>query len=393
MLARAAVLLGETLVGHLERVGDKSTFALDRAYLARAQRPVLGQRFEGRRDADARWVGIHNKLPSFFSHYLPECETLRAHIANALGVKPTSELELLSALGEDLPGALVVRPIEGALSADGLDVRLRFSLAGVQLKLSMKRVGDGFAFRADGDEGEWVVKLYGDDLVGAVENEYSTMTLARAAGIDAAECALIERAALPALPLALSHRGKFALAVRRFDRTARGRAHQEDFAQVFELSADRDGKYAQRRRIGYEHLAKHLAALGGERDVIELVRRLTFCMVLGNADAHLKNWSLLYDDDRARLSPAYDLVATGVYPRVEASLALRFFGERRIERIGRERFAWLAESAQLPHDAVLEAVVSTVAAIRTQWELLGSSLPLVPEHRAALDRRIRARWW
>jgi serine/threonine-protein kinase HipA len=258
----------------------------------------------------------------------------------------------------------------------------------------MMRAGDRFTFRATGRDGDWIVKLYGDDIADAVDNEYSMMSLARAVGLNAAECEKIERAQLHDLPFAPSGGDGSALAVRRFDRTPEGRVHQEDFAQIFAVSADQDGKYAQGRRIGYEHLAKLVHAHCGPDDAIEFVRRLAFCIVIGNADAHLKNWSVVYPDRvRSRLSPAYDLVATNVYPGFDHELALALFGERRMERVNAAHLTRLAAAIGLSSDIVLDAATSLVTNLRARWSELAATLPLSTTHRAALDERIHRRWW
>lgn len=81
----------------------------------------------------------------------------------------------------------------------------------------------------------------------------------------------------------------------------------EDFAQVFGLFPENKYKSAS-----YANIARVLWAETGERATYEFIRRLTFSVLIGNADMHLKlkNWSLLYPDTRTPvLSPAYDFVS------------------------------------------------------------------------------------
>ena len=78
----------------------------------------------------------------------------------------------------------------------------------------------------------------------------------------------------------------------------------------------------------------------------EMVRRTVFNLLVGNGDAHLKNWSLIYPDrKRARLSPAYDLVCTAVYLPApgDLELGLPFFGVARLSEVSREHFARLKD--------------------------------------------------
>jgi hypothetical protein len=84
------------------------------------------------------------------------------------------------------------------------------------------------------------------------------------------------------------------LAVERFDRGAHGeRIHMEDFAQVFGLFPE--SKYDKR---SYANIAAVLWAESGDAAAYEFVRRLVFSIMIGNADMHLKNWSILYPDKR-----------------------------------------------------------------------------------------------
>ncbi|MEZ4336503.1 MAG: HipA domain-containing protein [Sandaracinaceae bacterium] len=116
--------------------------------------------------------------------------------------------------------------------------------------------------------------------------------------------------------------------VRRFDRRDDGtRIHQEDFAQVFDVAPEE--RYAwESADLGWVHygsIGAVIGALCGEDDYREYARRLVFMVLSGNADAHIKNWALVYPDGlRARLSPLYDFVSTAVYPSLGRHSALRW---------------------------------------------------------------------
>ena len=109
------------------------------------------------------------------------------------GVNAEREFFLIWVLGQDLPGALVVRPADGQTLPSGLDdnlaqrssnAPLRFSLAGVQLKFSaLERAAGGLTIPARGVGGEWIVKLPSLVHAHVVENEFAMMSLARAVGI------------------------------------------------------------------------------------------------------------------------------------------------------------------------------------------------------------------
>jgi hypothetical protein len=82
--------------------------------------------------------------------------------------------------------------------------------------------------------------------------------------------------------------------VKRFDRVPQGPVHIEDFAQVFRVF--REDKY---KKASYRNIAEVIAAEAGNDGVAEFVRRLVFNTLIGNANMHLKNWSLIYPDGRA----------------------------------------------------------------------------------------------
>jgi len=141
------------------------------------------------------------------------------------------------------------------------------------------------------------------------------LELARRAGIVVPDKRLVEVSEIKGLPEEARAPGSKALAVERFDRAA-GAApvHMEDFAQVFGQCPH--DKYHFR---SYANIASVLWAEADEDDVAEFVRRLVFSVVIGNGDMHLKNWSLLYPDQRKPvLSPGYDFVAISLCSKRDA---------------------------------------------------------------------------
>ena len=126
------------------------------------------------------------------------------------------------------------------------------------------------------------------------------LELARRVGIEVPKNQLIAINKITGLPEESGALGKLALAVERFDRLADGsRVHMEDFAQVFGLYPN--DKYKHK---SYANIASVLWAETGQEATYEFVRRVVFSVLIGNADMHLKNWSLLYPDRRTLvLSP------------------------------------------------------------------------------------------
>jgi serine/threonine-protein kinase HipA len=166
-------------------------------------------------------------------------------------------------------------------------------------------------------------------------------------------------------PDAARLKGK-ALAVERFDRAAGGRRiHMEDFAQVFGLFPD--DKYSER---SYANIAAVLWAETGEEGTYEFVRRLMFSVLIGNADMHLKNWSLLYPDGRTPiLSPAYDFVSTVPYIPGD-SLALSFGKTKSLDGVTADQVRRFADTARLPVKPVMDIVRETVERTDRAWKEL-----------------------
>ncbi|MDI1436330.1 type II toxin-antitoxin system HipA family toxin [Polyangium sorediatum] len=394
---RLDVLLHDTIVGTLALYrGSNTTFRFEPSYLAMADRPVLGRWFEDHLDEQWEYSNPQSRLPPFFQNYLPEeGSALRTLIARRAGVKPHRELELLSVLGEDLPGAIVVRSDDetnGAESGDEHSVDaavddgapLRFSLAGIQLKFSVLRNDDRFTLPASGKGGHWIVKLPDNRFPFVPLNEHAMLTWAKACGIDVPEFALTSVADIKGLPPELSFRELHALAIRRYDRTPTGRIHQEDFAQVLDVPPAE--KY---ERWSYNNLARVIRAVCGDEDAAEFIRRLVFVLLSGNSDAHLKNWSLVYPDGRrARLSPAYDFVCTVAYPGTDPKFALNLNRTKYYTDVTTNDFQRLAAKSGMDPENVRVLVESFAATIRDQFRALRDELGLMKETLDTLDRHL-----
>ena len=153
------------------------------------------------------------------------------------------------------------------------------------------------------------------------------------------------------------------MAVRRFDRPASGlRVHIEDFAQIL-------GKYPgeKYRSANYETIGRIILRTAGEESFDEFVRRLAFILVSANADAHIKNWSLIYPDRvRAELSPAYDLVSTIEFIHPD-ELALNLGKTKKWNGFTLERFAHFAERVGVEPERVTRLVQEVVQKALDGW--------------------------
>lgn len=401
------VFLDETPVARLVR-GDDGLVRLRflGSYVQMIRRPVLGLYYLDKLKSP---LDPEPRVPPWFTNLLPDTDgPLRALVVAAAGLRDDQEMRLLAHLGEDLPGAVRVRPApEMELAAEEpypmpprslhLDgSRLRFSLAGLQLKFSMVREGKGLTLPVSGRGGDWLVKLPDLQFPGVPEAEYAVMEWARASGIDVPELELVSFDQLSGIPdrRAPTAEPALCLAVRRFDRpVGGGRVHIEDFAQVFGRSPHQ--KYNEHlpagvRPLGYETLARAVRTYAPD-DRREFVRRLVFMILSGNADGHLKNWSFVYPDRRTpRLSPAYDLVPTIVFTGISDELALPFFGDRSFAAVTVETFARLAKSLQeSPEELgrwVAEDVQRVMDAWSSAWGFTAEVRFALQQHHASLRR-------
>jgi serine/threonine-protein kinase HipA len=297
------------------------------------------------------------------------------------------DARLLLALGEDLPGAVTVSPESGILIAPATagvsGERLHLSsLAGAQLKMSVVRSGERLTLPAQGSSGELIAKLPERTFENLCENEYLMMRWAAAAGLEVPAVELVPASRIPQIFETVLEPSSLVYLVTRFDRGDAGvKIHIEDFAQVVDVPpALRD------RGATYDTIAVLLNELTGEDGVMEYIRRLVAMVLMGNTDAHLKNWSLIYRDGYTpQLSPAYDLVSSTVYRRLAlGALTFSLGGEKAPNRVDLECFRRLADAAGVAEEAVVETAAGTAEAMAQAWPDIrredGGLFPALAEH-------------
>ncbi|MFN7286521.1 MAG: type II toxin-antitoxin system HipA family toxin [bacterium] len=278
----------------------------------------------------------------FFSGLLPE-ESQRDAAAQALGVSRGNDFALLDRLGGDVAGALQLLPPGEAPTAptlgqrpipldddgvirvlDALPARpllagekgLRLSLAGAQSKVPVILVDGAVALPAPGQPTTHILKPPIARFAATTENEAFVMRLAAAIGLDVAP---VEARVVRDRPYLL---------VERYDRAVGAdgqvrRIHQEDFCQA--LGIPPETKYASEGGPTFKDCFELLRRIA-ERpavDVLKLLDAVIFNAIAGNADAHGKNFSILYSDEGPRLAPLYDLLATVAYPELSPKFAMK----------------------------------------------------------------------
>lgn len=381
------VLLNDLHVGTIVRTpGDFNAFNFDDAYRATGGFPVLSLSFR------AAAGGLRNNpkpvaraLPAFFANLLPEDKLREAMEKHHAGnVRAGNDFDLLAALGGDLPGAVRVVPSDRTTTtvevAAGNRPKARFSLAGVQMKLSVMKntgKGGGLTLPLADEQGQYIAKFPSTAFPGVSENEYANLALAAAVGMEVPERELVEKSDFEGIPDEFDtlSDGKVLL-IKRFDRGAGvQRVHIEDFAQVF-------GIYPSRKYEGgaYHDIASAVGAAVSPKAALEFVRRLALSAITGNGDMHLKNWSLIYRGEgyKPELAPIYDVLSTVPYIPADA-MALSLGGERSFKALNAQRWKIFANRARLPEPAVLKAVIETVERVNAYWW----SLPereVVPEN-------------
>lgn len=201
------------------------------------------------------------------------------------------------------------------------------TVTGVQAKLSLDisrgKAGEAQRFTIVGLWGKYILKPQTDRFANLPENEDLTMHMAEAAGIKTVPHSLIRFAD-----------GELCYITRRIDRTRQGgKIAMEDMCQLSErLTEDKyKGSYERIAKLIRQHSAAPLL------DVVNFWEVVVFSWLTGNADMHLKNFSLYRPADNYILTPAYDLLSTVLaMPEDDEELALTLNGKKK--RIRRNDF-------------------------------------------------------
>lgn len=262
------------------------------------------------------------ELEVFLSNLLPE-GPVRAQLERRYGVAPRDDFGLLAHIGQECAGAIqfthpgtepgpgrlvpltaeevadIVQDLPTLSVPDGAEVTA--SLGGVQSKALLTETPAGWSWPTDGAMSSHLVKPEPTDpsapVARIVELEHWALDLARRSGVRTAEASL-ERFG-----------DRLALVVRRYDRADGRRLHQEDFAQALALAPGDKYEPAEpgpgRLRRVAQGVAPHTADPGAFWS--DLLTAVAFNVLVGNGDAHAKNYSLLLDAGTFALAPVYDV--------------------------------------------------------------------------------------
>lgn len=348
----------------------------------------------------------------FFAGILPEA-TKREMIARNLGISARNDYAMLEQIGGECAGAVTfmaagqslpgrydgyrtLSPKELAAIIRELPTRpllagengVRLSLAGAQDKVAVRIEGSDICLPLGNAPSTHILKPSVGRFEGVIFNEALCMKLAAAAG-------------LPAAPVEIRNvDGMDYLLIERYDRYHRNgpdgkpvleRLHQEDFCQAQGIVPER--KY---QKEGGPSLKQCFALLRdvSSAPVVDLVRLLDaviYNYLVGNNDAHGKNFSLLCTgvgtgQVEIRLSPLYDIVCTVYYPELSPEMAMKIGGEYSYEKVTLEDFGKLAEEAGLGKPLVKRRVPELAEILLEVLPTVDTANP-VAEKVAALIRQ------
>jgi serine/threonine-protein kinase HipA len=289
----------------------------------------------------------------FFAGLLPEGR-MRQLIAQLHQVSAQNDFALLDRIGGECAGAVSLQsaqqpmPIRRASEdvqwlvqvelgriLDELPSRpmlaglegLRLSLAGAQNKLPVVWDGQRMGLPRNGSPSTHILKPAIATVPGSVANEGFCLALAQAMQLPAAKASMHEI------------NGQPFLLVKRYDRGTgtdgqQQRLHQEDFCQA--LGVVPEMKYQSE---GGPDLTQCFTLLRrvtrpSAPQVLNMLDYVVFNALIGNHDAHGKNFSLLYADGAVPvLAPLYDTVATAVYPQLTPKMAMKIGGKYKFSEV------------------------------------------------------------
>ncbi|MDR1189726.1 MAG: HipA domain-containing protein [Bifidobacteriaceae bacterium] len=347
------ILLNGLTIGDLDGTGHRLRLRYDPDALAD---PAFVPLSTGLPASQLRWRDA--RIRNWIQGLLPEREGVARRWRAEFGVSDTNPESLLAHIGEDVAGAAqFVRPdrmdivLQGAASLTPLsepDIRDlvlaarrdmlpydadagvgRFSLAGAQAKLALRRTEDGWALPAGAEPSTHIFKPAIPGLQGQEVSEVLSMRTAARAGLPTAPAFVADFG------------GQRVLGIERYDRVVVEdrwcRVHQENLCQaagVYPLF-----KYESQSGPGAAACAALIRRTCGQGDVEAFARAMIFNYLVRGSDAHAQNYAILITPGNNRLAPLYDLNTTLTFGQSWATtMAMRIGGADRFDRV--DRLAW-----------------------------------------------------
>ena len=337
----------------------------------------------------------------FFSGLLPEGDVKR-RVSDFLHVSESSTLKLLQELGGECAGMISILPENKNCSVQksyafnnenyellddetlygfikNINVRpllkakkeLRLSLAGAQEKLPLVYFDKKYYLPKSDAPSTHIVKPSGDGELSTLSiNEFVCMKLAQSCGLN-----------VPNVELKTINNTTFLLE-ERYDRIVNKksikRLHQEDFCQALGIMSDR--KY---QNDNGPDITKIYSLIQKEctiplLDTKEFLKYVIFNFIIGNCDAHGKNYSLLYEKGSSKLSPIYDAICTLVYPSLTKKMSMKIGKHYEILKVTKQDFVELATCINLKSSIVLKMLDETITNITNGFDKIRNEKSLAP---------------
>jgi serine/threonine-protein kinase HipA len=361
-----------------------------------------------------------NKITlSFFENLLPEGD-VRKELEAAH--KITGVFDFLAEFGRDCAGAITLAdqpdykapsgppelaPVDMKKIHQAIEENLSvaevisetsagyLSLAGAQDKFPAVFKGGKFFLPKNGHPTTHIVKvpIWRHGVKESVYNEQYCMELARAVGLQVPACQVVD--------------GDHPLfVIERYDRQTNKtngsvhRIHQQDLcqAQGFSSAYKYETKGGPSLKQDYEFLTQQIPPTLRLRSLETFLDWVCFNLIIGNNDSHSKNVSLLlFENNKYKLAPFYDLMSTAIYPRVEASFSFLIGGRDEFSKIGKKQVEQLEDQLDLKRDVFKKRLQAMVDKVLTQYERLAKEthkqLPRakIPKHiNELIDSRIKS---
>jgi len=343
-----------------------------------------------------------NDCRGFFAGVLPD-ESKREIIARNLGISARNDFAMLEGIGGECAGAVTFiaegtslpepenayRPLSAQELAGIIkelprrpllagEEGIRLSLAGAQDKIAVHVSDRQISLPLNGAPSTHILKPAIERFEGVVFNEALCMRLAQAIGLNAAN---IEIGKVGGIDYLL---------VQRYDRALNPespqgpvhlrREHQEDFCQGLGIVPEH--KYQNEGGPSIKQCFELIRAASTTPviDLQALLDAVIFNWLIGNNDAHGKNFSLLYRGEissglQTRLAPLYDLISTVYYPELSPKMAMKLGGEYLSERIAPANFQRLAEEAGLAKPMMRRRVLELAQAVLSKLPAVTTDHP------------------
>ena len=382
------VYLGKNLAGHLESTSERGVvFSYATDYLKSGQPPIsLSLPLQANEHPQKACI-------PFFEGLLPE-GNVKKHISEYLHISEKSTLKLLQELGGECAGMISILPDDEQLQIknaydfspenyeslsekkiveyiQNINVRpllkvknkLRLSLAGAQEKLPLVYANDKFYLPKNGAPSTHILKPTGQGPLSSLSaNEYICTKLAKYAGLP-----------VPNVKLMQIDDTEFLLA-ERYDRTIQDgkiqRIHQEDTCQALGILSD--NKY---QNDGGPSIAD-IYELIKNNTTIPLLETRTFLQyvlfnfIIGNCDAHGKNYSLMFPNGSVKLTPLYDAVCTLAYPNLTQKLSMKIGKHYEIRKVNEYDFELLANQLGLKAKALMDTYHKLIRKIELSLKVI-----------------------